>query len=404
MPTEIAEPARGQVSSAQRDREPGLPSTRPDRAVLDADALGDREDERPGHLGRRRDPATVSPRLLSPSAPRGDRRSRPELAVPQRRMPRSRRQSWSTTVLVGPLQTIRLEPRQTLEDLPGQPSPLLGDDDDLVVDQHLDQQLGRNRLPVEGDLCIGSQRAPSRRSPLHSRCSRPGPRSASSPGQLLPADSKTSSGTDQPSHRYAVGLDGRVWPGGGGLLVLEGANVPRFGVDRPRPAKGRHDAPTGFRQKPGPGAPPPPRLGRPGHCVPRRVGGDARLRCPSGPGFGADPDQLARLPERSHALLIQPGRDSDHDVERRVTHVGLELDSGDATDRLSRRDPVLEPDRVRRGRLHRGKQRHLLRARRGDRSGHLAAVFRLQLPAHLPGYGGGLVRLRIHRDHRQRSR
>ena len=40
LPAKVAEPGQTERQSAQRDREPRLPATCPDRPVLDADALG----------------------------------------------------------------------------------------------------------------------------------------------------------------------------------------------------------------------------------------------------------------------------------------------------------------------------------------------------------------------------
>ena len=48
----------------------------------------------------------------------------------------------------------QLEVGETFEHLPGKARPLLGDDDDLVVGQLIDEALRRDRLAVDGDLRI----------------------------------------------------------------------------------------------------------------------------------------------------------------------------------------------------------------------------------------------------------
>jgi len=72
-----------------------------------------------------------------------------------------------------------LEVGQSLEYRPGQASPLLGDDDDLVVDELIGEALRRDRLAVDGDRRIAGQARSNRHIPGRPRCNHRGSRSAS---------------------------------------------------------------------------------------------------------------------------------------------------------------------------------------------------------------------------------
>ena len=89
------------------------------------------------------------------------------------------RASWSTTLLVRPLQTISLRLGRPSRTSAGKARPLLGDDDDLVVRQLLDEALGWDRPAEDRDLAHPRAALSSRRIPGRPRCSRRGWRSSS---------------------------------------------------------------------------------------------------------------------------------------------------------------------------------------------------------------------------------
>ena len=134
--------------------EPGLPAAGADDPVLDAGPLRDGEDERPRHLRRRRQAAgrlvaegrTCGARLGLRGAAEQDPPLDPGLVVDDVARPA--------------VADDQLEIGETFEHRPGKARPLLGDDDDLVVGELIDEALRRDRLAIDGDLRVVGQRCP----------------------------------------------------------------------------------------------------------------------------------------------------------------------------------------------------------------------------------------------------